>query len=267
MKETPSIRAAALGGLAQRDLPRAAQLATALLAQVKADDVDALLAALLQRSEGANALADAVGENKRPVAVAKLVRRWWNAAGRTEPNLVKALNAVIGVQGATPAYNSNYVAALAKEALAQGDAAKGKKIFQLPALSCVACHEVDGIASAPGPIKGPNLSALAAGLPTDLIVESVLWPARQIKEGYETVTITTKDGRIHSGFLQAAERKAISVRDLASGEVVVVPSNNLASRSKAQTVMPPSLTDSLTRAELRDLIKYLSTLKNSGSPK
>ena len=267
LKEMPAIRAAALGGLAQRDLPRATQLATALLAQVKADDMDVLLAALLQRSEGANALTDALGKKKLPVDVAKLVRRWLNEAGRNEPNLVKALNAVIGVQGVTPAYNSAYVAALAKEALAKGDAAKGKKIFQLPALSCVACHAVDGIASAPGPIKGPNLSALAAGLPTDLIVESVLWPARQIKEGYETVTITTKDGRIHSGFLQAAERKAISIRDLASGNVVVVPSTNLASRSKAQTVMPPTLTDSLTRTELRDLIKYLSTLKNSGSPK
>ena len=267
LKETPVIRAAALGGLAQRELPRAAQLTAELLAQVKAEDVEALLTALLQRSEGANALADALGKKKLPVDVAKLVRRWLNEAGRNEPNLVKALNAVIGVQGATPAYNSAYVAALAKEAFAKGDAAKGKKIFQLPALSCVACHEVDGVASAPGPIKGPNLSALAAGLPTDLIVESVLWPARQIKEGYETVTITTKDGRIHSGFLQAAERKAISIRDLASGNVVVVPSTNLASRSKAQTVMPPSLTDSLTRTELRDLIKYLSTLKNAGSPK
>ena len=267
LKETSAIRAAALGGLAQRDLPRAAQLATALLAQVKADDMDALLTALLQRSEGANALADALAKEKLPVDLAKLVRRWLNAAGRNEPNLVKALNAGIGVQGATPAYNSAYVAALAKEALAKGDAAKGKKIFQLPALTCVACHAVDGIPSAPGPIKGPNLSALAAGLPTDLIVESVLWPARQIKEGYETVTITTKDGRIHSGFLQAAERKAISIRDLASGKVVVVPSTNLASRSKAQTVMPPSLTNSLTRTELRDLIKYLSTLKNAGSLK
>ncbi len=267
LKETPAIRAAALGGLAQRDLPRAAQLATALLAEVKAENMNVLLAALLQRSAGANALSDALGKKKLPVDSAKLVRRWLNEAGRNEPNLVKALNAVIGVQGATLAYNSDYVTALAQEALTQGDADKGKKIFQLPALSCVACHAVDGIAGAHGPIKGPNLSALAAGLPTDLIVESVLWPARQIKEGYETITITTKDGRIHSGFLQAAERKAISVRDLASGNVVVVPSTNLASRSKAQTVMPPSLTDSLTRAELRDLIKYLSTLKNTGSPK
>jgi putative heme-binding domain-containing protein len=265
LKEASAIRAAALGGLAQRDLPRAAHETINLLDQGKADDMGDLLTALLQRSEGANALAGALGKNKLPVDVAKLVRRWLNAAGRNEPNLVKALNAVIGVQGATPAYNPDYVTALVKEAINQGDAAKGKKVFQLPALSCVACHAVDGIASAPGPIKGPNLSALAAGLPIDLIVESVLWPARQIKEGYETVTITTKDGRVHSGFLQAAERKAISVRDLASGEVVVVPSANLASRSKAQSVMPPRLTDSLTRTELRDLIKYLSTLKNAES--
>jgi quinoprotein glucose dehydrogenase len=266
LKETPAIRSAALGGLAQRDLPRAAQLATALITKIKAEEMDPLLVALLQRREGADALADALGKKKLPVDVAKLVRRWLNAAGRNEPNLVKALNAVIGVQGVAQAYDPAYVAALSKEALSKGDAAKGKKIFQLPALSCVACHAVDGVVSAAGPIKGPNLSAVAAGLPIDLIVESVLWPARQIKEGYEAVTITTKDGRFHSGFLQAADKKTISIRDLASGATVVVPSTNLASRSKAQTVMPPGLTDSLTRTELRDLIKYLSTLKNSGSP-
>ena len=45
------------------------------------------------------------------------------------------------------------------------------------------------------------------------------------------------------------------------------PNTNHTTRSPAQTVMPPSLTDSRTRSELRDLIKYLSTLKNSGSPK
>ncbi|MBC8350027.1 MAG: HEAT repeat domain-containing protein, partial [Verrucomicrobia bacterium] len=267
LKETPAIRAAALGALAQRDLPRAAQLAAVLLTKVKAKEMDDLLVALLQRREGADALADALGKLKLPVDMAKLVRRWLNAAGRNEPNLVKALNAVIGVQGTTPAYDPAYVADLAKESLAKGDATKGKKIFQMPALSCVACHAVDGIASAIGPIKGPNLSAVAAGLPTDLIVESVLWPARQIKEGYEAVTITTKDGRFHSGFLHAADKKTIRIRDLASGATVVVPTTNLATRSKAQTVMPPGLTDSLTKTELRDLIKYLSTLKTSGLPK
>ena len=74
LKET-AFHTPALGGLAQRDLPRAAQLATALLAQVKADDMDVLLSALLQRTfaEGANALADAMGKKKLPVDVAKLI--------------------------------------------------------------------------------------------------------------------------------------------------------------------------------------------------
>jgi putative heme-binding domain-containing protein len=202
-----------------------------------------------------------------PVDVAKLVRRWLNVAGRNEPYLAKPLDAIIGVQGATPAYDPAYVAALAKEALSKGDTANGKKVFQMPALSCVACHAVDGVASVAGPIKGPNLSAVAAGLPIDLIVESVLWPARQIKEGYEAITITTRDGRFLSGFLHSADKQGVSIRDLASGATVVVPNTNLTTRSPAQTVMPPSLTDSLTRTELRDLIKYLSTLKTSGSPK
>jgi len=73
LKETPAIRAAALGGLAQRDLPRAAQLATALITKIKAEEMDPLLVALLQRREGADALADALGKKKLPVDVAKLV--------------------------------------------------------------------------------------------------------------------------------------------------------------------------------------------------
>ena len=93
---------------------------------------------------------------------------------------------------------------------AQGDAAKGKKIFQLPALELRGLPRGGRDRRCPRTCQGAQPPALAAGLPTDLIVESVLWPARQIKEGYETVTITTKDGRIHSGFLQAADRRAVS---------------------------------------------------------
>jgi hypothetical protein len=38
-------------------------------------------------------------------------------------------------------------------------------------------------------VKGPSLSAVAAGLQVDLLVESVLWPARQIKEGCVATTV------------------------------------------------------------------------------
>jgi putative heme-binding domain-containing protein len=116
-------------------------------------------------------------------------------------------------------------------------------------------------------VKGPNLSAVAAGLPIDLLVESVLWPVRQIKEGYAATTVITKDGRVLSGFAHSEDKTVLRVRDLATGKIATVQTAQIKQRTKGGTVMPPGLTVSLTRAELRDLIKYLSTLKTTSQPK
>jgi len=212
-------------------------------------------------------LAKALGQAKVSADSAKLMLRWLNAAGRVEPNLSAALNKLIGVQSSAPVYSPKLVAALAEEALARGDAASGKKVFQLPLASCTACHAVDGVHSAANTVKGPDLSAVAAGLPLDLLVESVLWPARQIKEGYEATTVVTKDGRVLSGFAHSEDKTVLRVRDLATGKIAPVQTAQIQQRTRGGTVMPPGLTASLTRAELRDLIKYLSLLKATGQPK
>jgi len=261
------LREAALGSLATHDVPRAAQLVAGLAGKVKPDELGPLMAALLQRNAGANALADALDKVKVSADTAKLMLRWLNAAGRVEPKLSAALNKLIGVQSAAPVYSAEFVAALAKEVLAKGDAANGKKVFQLPLISCTACHAVDGVRGAVTSVKGPNLSAVAAGLPLDLLVESVLWPARQIKEGYEANTVVTKDGRVLSGFAHSEDKIVLRIRDLATGKIAPVQISNIQQRTKGGTVMPPGLTASLTRAELRDLIKYLSTLKTNSQPK
>jgi putative heme-binding domain-containing protein len=184
-----------------------------------------------------------------------------------EPKLNLVLNKLIGVQSVAPVYSADFVRALAKEALAKGDAVSGKKVFQLPLASCTACHAVDGVRGAVTSVKGPNLSAVAAGLPVDLLVESVLWPARQIKEGYAATTVITKDGRVLSGFTHSEDKTVLRVRDLATGKIAPVQTANIKQRTLNGTVMPPGLTASLTRAELRDLIKYLSTLKTTGELK
>ena len=124
---------------------------------------------------------------------------------------------------------------------------------------------MDGVKGPATTVKGPNLTAVAAGLPVDLLAESVLWPARQIKEGYEAATVVSRDGRVFNGFLQGEDKKALHIRDLTTGTVATVPRGNVAQYRKGGTMMPPGLTASLTRAELRDLIKYLSTLKGGTS--
>lgn len=261
------LRVAALGSLAKHDVARAAQLTAGLSAQVKPDELGPVLAALLQRNAGADAMAGALGQAEVSADTAKLILRWLNAAGRVEPKLNLVLNKIIGVQSVAPVYSADFVGALAKEALAKGDAVNGKKVFQLPLASCTACHAVDGVRGAVTSVKGPNLSAVAAGLPVDLLVESVLWPARQIKEGYAATTVITKDGRVLSGFAHSEDKTVLRVRDLATGKIAPVQTANIKQRTSNGTVMPPGLTASLTRAELRDLIKYLSTLKTTGELK
>ena len=261
------LREAALGSLATHDVPRAAQLVAGLAGKVKPDELGPLMAALLQRNAGANALADALDKAKVSVDTAKLMLRWLNAAGRVEPALNLILNKLIGVQSAAPVYSADFVGALANEALTKGDAVNGKKVFQLPLASCTACHAVDGVRGAVTSVKGPNLSAVAAGLPVDLLVESVLWPARQIKEGYAATTVITKDGRVLSGFAHSEDKTVLRVRDLATGKIATVQTAQIKQHIRGGTVMPSGLTTSLTRAELRDLIKYLSTLKTTGQRK
>ena len=261
------LRVAALGSLAKHDVARAAQLTARLSGQLKPDELGPVLAALLQRNAGADAMAGALGQAEVSADTAKLILRWLNAAGRVEQKLNLVLNELIGVQSVAPVYSADFVGALAKEALAKGDAVNGKKIFQLPLASCTACHAVDGVRGAVTSVKGPNLSAVAAGLPMDLLVESVLWPARQIKEGYAATTVITKDGRVLSGFAHSEDKTVLRVRDLATGKIAPVQIANIKQRTRNGTVMPPGLTASLTRAELRDLIKYLSTLKTTGELK
>jgi putative heme-binding domain-containing protein len=267
VKTPAEIRAAALGNLAKLDVTHAAQKAVWLAGKVKPAELDPLLAAVLQRTAGADALTVALADVKISADTAKLMLRWLNAAGRTEPKLSAALNKLIGVQSAAPVYSAKFVAALAKEALAKGDAANGKNVFQLPLISCTACHAVDGVRGTATSVKGPNLSAVAAGLPIDLLVEGVLWPARQIKEGYAATTVITKDGRVLSGFAHSEDKTVLRVRDLATGKIATVQTAQIKQRIRGGTVMPPGLTTSLTRAELRDLIKYLSTLKTTSQPK
>ena len=150
------------------------------------------------------------------------------------------------MQGSTAAYSPAYVAALEKEALAEGDVARGRKLFELPLLSCTSCHAVDGVKGASTSVKGPNLSALAAGVPTNIIIESVLWPDRQIKEGYLATTVVTKEGKVLSGLVHSEDKKALRLLDLASGKITTVQTAAVLRRTRGGTVMPPGLTASLT---------------------
>lgn len=153
---------------------------------------------------------------------------------------------------------------LASEVRQSGDAAAGKQLFLSSLANCTACHSVQNVTTTNDAFpKGPDLTAVAAGLQLELIIESVIWPKRQIKEGYEMTTILTDDGRAFSGYVTSEDVDSVGLRDLATGKVREIPIETIEERVNKGTAMPSGFTNSLTRKELRDLIAYLAGLKGS----
>ena len=111
--------------------------------------------------------------------------------------------------------------------------------------------------------KGPDLTSVAAGLQLELIIESVIWPDRQIKEGYESTTLSTDDGRTFSGYLVSEDNETLRLRNLGTGKVRTISKETIDERAHGKkSIMPSGFTNSLTRKELRDLIRLLANQGN-----
>ena len=163
--------------------------------------------------------------------------------------------------GAIPAYGklratAEYVTAMSKEVREQGDAKHGSEVFHRPEVGCLTCHSVDG----KGGTVGPALDAIGSGQPLDFIIGAVLEPQREIKESYEAIQMTAKDGRSALGYIVARNAAGATIRDPFSGAETHFDTADIAAEKQIGSLMPAGLVDALPREDLRDLFRYLSEL-------
>jgi putative heme-binding domain-containing protein len=177
-----------------------------------------------------------------------------NRTGLTTARISSMLMAIAGIDGAVPTYTQEYVALIVQRAKAEGHAAEGRRVFEQS--GCIACHAVDGT----GGKLGPDLSALSRALPIDMIVAEVVWPALNVKEGYEAATATMRDGTVVSGFKHAETAATIGIRDPATGDVKTIKRADTKQLQVGGTIMPDGLTAAMTEQQLAHLVRYLSEL-------
>ncbi len=106
----------------------------------------------------------------------------------------------------------------------------------------------------------PALDGLGAGQPLDFIIGAVLEPNREVKESFEAIEITTKDGETYQGYRIRADKNELVLRDVTLNKEVRLRRDQIADQQNRGSVMPAGLVDHLTRQELRDLFRYLSEL-------
>jgi putative heme-binding domain-containing protein len=256
-----AVRRGAVMALAGLDMEQAKQPLIALLNDAKTDAAAVELWRSLLSIKGAStAVAKALPKQGLPPVMAKAGLKVAREGGRNEPDLVVALTRGADLEGEGQGLSDAEMRLLAKNAIKEGDAAKGEKIFRRKEIGCVNCHSIGGV----GGKVGPDLTSIGASAQADYLVESVLYPNRKIKEGYHSIVVETKDGEEMSGILVRENNEQLVLRDTTDKEVTIAK-NNIKDRKLGNSLMPTGLIDSLSSSERLDLFRFLSDLGKPGT--
>lgn len=213
-----------------------------------------MLGALVSRTEGHAALTRALQKpDALTAAQARIALQTLNSLGKTDAKLSPLLMKMAGINTALPPYTKEYISNLVKAANTFGNAEDGRKVYEQA--GCIACH-IPGAAQSK---IGPDLSAIARGLPIDMIITEVVWPALNVKEGYEAATVTLKDGTVITGFKQTETADTLTLRDM-TGAIRPVKKADTQKIQTGGTLMPDGLVAAMNEQQLAHLVKYLSTL-------
>lgn len=162
-------------------------------------------------------------------------------------------------------------AALAEAARRQGEAARGAILFYGQNLTCTKCHTF-GDENAPeySTVLGPDLTKpeKPPKKPTDVfLVDSILRPSKDLREGYESIIVITDDGLTVTGLLAEDHPDRLVLRDpTKDGELVTIAKDEIDDQAEGtQSVMPEMLVNQLAnRQQFLDLVRYVMEITEGG---
>ncbi|MBY0525552.1 MAG: HEAT repeat domain-containing protein [Gemmataceae bacterium] len=258
-KEHPlALRRMAVIALSTLDTERAAALAVEVLAGGEGDASD-VFTAFIDRKNGVALLAKALADKKLPADVAKVGVRAVRATGRDSPALIEALTKAGNLTNLKRELTAEELAQLVAEVQKTGNAARGEGVFRRKDQVCLKCHAIAGA----GGQVGPDLTSIGASAQIDYLIESILLPNKVLKEGYHSLIVTTTAGKIHTGIKVRESKTELVLRDAEDREITI-GIKEIDERANGPSLMPEGLSDPLTRAELVDLVRFLSELGKVG---
>ena len=144
-----------------------------------------------------------------------------------------------------------------RESLEGGDIDSGRRIFFDRAdVQCVRCH---GVGDQGGQV-GPPLTTIGGQKTREYLLESIVFPNKQIAEGWGQVAVLLENDTVETGRV-AKESDAFLMLVLPDGTRKAVAKSQIKARKAALSAMPEDLVKNLSKRDLRDLVEYLSSLR------
>src|SRR5262249_51043998 len=132
-----------------------------------------------------------------------------------EPALARLLGDVIK-GGLLPSLDRADVARVRELVRSKGRPERGRQLYlDSKELACVTCHRLEGV----GGNVGPDLTRLWQTHSGEKIVEDLLDPSKEIKEGYQAYVATTKQGQVYTGLKVAQTAQELVLKDATGKEI------------------------------------------------
>jgi len=141
-----------------------------------------------------------------------------------------------------------------RHVLTKGNAQRGQSLYlNGKMLACINCHRMEGV----GGNVGPDLTRLWETSTVEKIIESILEPSKEIKEGYQMYKATTKKGLVYQGLKISQTPEEVVLRD-ATAKDIHIASKDLEELVVSKTsIMPEGVVAQLSYDQFIDLIAFL----------
>lgn len=257
-------KAHAITAIAQSNLLQSATYASNLMVEAETPEpVKTILDFFLTRKDGPNFLAAAISGKKMNANVAGEAVRMTIASGGETEKLIQELSKAGSLETIQAGLTDSEMRELMNLVKSDGSPQRGEEIYRRSQLLCQSCHAIAGAGGA----IGPDLVSLGSSAPIDYIVDSLLEPAKKIKEGYHTTVITTKQGEVITGGLVRDSDSELVIR-MVDGSFKNIKTSVIEKKEISPvSLMPPGLTASLRKDEFIDLMSFLSALGKEGEYK
>ena len=133
----------------------------------------------------------------------------------------------------------------------EGKAERGQMLY---AKTCVQCHR----AGTAGHQVGPDLVSVQNKSPADLLV-AILDPNREAQPSFQTYTVVTKQGTIHTGMISAETAATLTLKRAEAKEDVVLREALDELISTGQSLMPEGLEKDIDKQALADIIAFIKS--------
>lgn len=249
-----TLKSEALRSLAALDAAAGRTAAEKLLDQADATLLKEAVAILAATKPGAKLVAERFVAGKLPRDLFPQVNQAINQFA-DDPAIAKLRGEVL--RGALAmSLTPGRIDEIRKQVADKGDAKRGRELYlNTKVLACATCHRMEGV----GGSVGPDLTRVWDTMTIDKLLESMIEPSKEIKEGFQTYRLVTTDAKVFSGLKIKENDNEVVIRD-ADGRDIRVAKDDIDSLTASKvSLMPDNAVAQITYDQFLDLLAFLKS--------